>query len=563
MSKYTFKTIINKIISPRMRKSFIIISIIVVLIAGSGGFYIYRTSTRSNDYFLQILKEYEFASDIEFKNAWVQIITKTKTPTHYLMLLKRLDRRNLDEEYSTTLVRALWKYPKIHSFTALLVDYTLEHGKRNVFEDALLQVDDLWNDYPNLLRLYYIEEYDTKRYKYQGDVILSSYYSIKENINILETLDILAQITEDPMFLYFTGIKSVLEGKRESAQILYDRLPIEWKNIYLDHYIQFAWLVGDTDVLSPIVESSNNVDEHITLSTIYAIQDNIPEAYSVLIRYKTLFPEEKLPYSFIELQLWYEKLLYAKNNLTQYESNVLDINDVDVYRKYMIALFQEDRKMLVDFISRNDGILSGMILQDDMIKFLYDHTDASISHSYITSELWKILYKKQNTDSVSKWLEIAATYFLENAIYEEYILLEEKYQADYQELFMPYQFYYALLANDTYTVNTLKNNIPIHIDREYPWWYYYNLGVMTLNTREYQQAEFFLTSSLQQLHDINISYKQYPLSQLVRVYIALEDMVQAETYLEELKHLFPVNVYRDMLELSLENKKKALEVSAP
>lgn len=540
------------------KKNIIIFSSLLILVGSSvSGYFWYRSKIRSTSYFIQIISEHD-ANEETLQEAWPHIVLSARTTLHYMMLLKRLDRWNLTVEYKNTLVRALWRYPNSNSFLALAIEYYLTNPDVVIFDKYFKNVDRLWNEYPDLLRLYYINIYEIKKIKNQDDEILQLYYQVTNNEESWESLNTLWQLTDNPVFLYLAGIRAHMEGETIIAQTLYESFPLEWQLLYSEYYEKLAWVVNDIDFLHPIVEAKRDITLYFKLAGIYLQSNQIPKAYTILTEFKEISSSDTVYENedFFDVYLWLAYMVEGLEGITKLEDEILQTKNSTLIKWYLTYLYSQDSKRLSNRMKSIDASITEDMLQDPFFYFLLFFAD---SKTIVQNQvfLWNIINSTPESERRTSWIVIALTYFLENGLFDDYNLLISE-TVDYEELLVPYIFYYNAKYDFTEYEQNFQTILDISDNKKYEWWHYYNVGIWHLNTSQYQQSELYLSNALQLLRTnlYDMKYINFPLTQLTRLYLLQKDIESATQYLSELESLYPTNPYVQILknQIRVENE---------
>ncbi len=304
----------GKMHSSKTRKIFFIISISIFVIAMGGGGYYYATRNTSKQ-FLQTLKTAEVSTDT-LKGNWALLASKAQTPLHFLILLKRLDVAQLKDEYRKTLVRALWKYPRMQSFLILALEYTITAYKnslvveKNLFKEYIEEnIGILWGRYPNLVRLYYI-----LRTKNNKEVLIDNVFITDDILRVYKKINNTTVRSKDylmlwntmgnQLFLYAAAVYAQKEGDLKSAKQLYTQVDKRFltQNIKLRNAALFF---RDTANLKQISEYTNSLQAALDLASVHTVLYQYKQGYRVLQEYNNTHKNQKIfPIEWYLLYLW-------------------------------------------------------------------------------------------------------------------------------------------------------------------------------------------------------------------------------------------------------------------
>lgn len=546
---------------PTRKTLFIIISIVCIILVAGGSlaFYFYNKYNKNTYYFLQELSQYD-DDENKFIEALPRIIGRTKTPIQYLMVLKRLDRFNATRQYRNILLRALYKYPNIHSFLALGLEYYLSHYDGYVFEDFFEKVDNLWNDYPNLVRLYYIQQYETKKIHYQGDEILYIFYDIEIKNYTWNTLKILWQLTDEPTFLYLASVQAEITGKKDIAMQLFDELPVEWQSLHTDYYIELAWILKDTEFLLPIVKSNKHLSQYVQLASYYVLDKKPFRAFNLLTVALENLPEGSIRNpDFLALYFWLAIYhVNQKNVMLHFLEKMPNVKVINAQLIFLFYLYQYNPNKYYAYInSLPSNIMDVLSRQERYQYFRLTIENASIEQRKVF--LWNLLNKRYlknkgvfNNDDIY-WIKVAANFFLNYRLLNDFLLLYDKYRTVYTVDLIPYYLYFKLNFVDLPLTDLEIQNLLINTNiNNFPWWFFYNMGVWKLNLEDLVLAQEYFEKALSIIELKNaVKYKEYLLAQLVRTYIQAKNLEKAEETFLSLTTLFPVNPLTFSLESSI------------
>lgn len=542
------------------RKYTIIIGIIVALmLIGSGVYFFYDRASKNTQNFYEKISLYD-ENATTFKQEWTNIITKTKTPVQFLMVLKRLDSFELIDEYRKTLAKALYKYRDIHSFIALATEYYMSYTDGMVFDPFLGEndVDKLWNAYPNLVRTFYIYIYDTQKKAYKGkDELLDIYYDIYNHNYSWFTLETLWQLTKEPSFLYLAAIESEANGQKEKALELYNTLPLEWLSIYSDYYILLSWVLRDTELLYPIVRSNKQLNEYIKLSVLYILENNALRAFELLSEAMILFPESSMRNkNFVHLFLWIATYhANQKDIIVSFIDTIQGIDDVEIQTIFLKFLYQYDETLYDTYLASYPTF---PVLQayPPFAFFILNKENTSILQKKVF--LWNLIHSIEDKESNEYiyWMKIAASFFLTTKLLDDFVILyETSTNLVIQKHLFPFYLYFILNFTDNELTDIDTNNTQQYNEKQSQkeWWYHYNIGLWNLNEHNYLQAQYEFETAITTIEkQFTATNKQYPLAQLVRVYLALEQSELATKTFKELKTLFNINPLILNLESNIE-----------
>lgn len=542
----------------KIRKYIALVTAFVLLLGGVGYFLYDRATKNTQNFYKEISLHDDNATT--FKQEWTNIINKTKTPIQFLMVLKRLDGFGLTDEYRKTLAKALYKYRDIHSLIALATEYYMTYTDGIVFEPLLTEtdVDKLWNEYPNLVRTFYIYLYKTKKTAYKGkDELLDMYYDIYNHHYSWFTLETLWKLTNEPSFLYLGSIEAEASNKKDKALALYNALPIEWLSIHTEYYIQLAWILRDTALLEPIVRTNKQLTEYIKLSVLYILENNGIKAFELLSEAKTLFPESSIKNKhFIHLYLWLATYhVNQKDIILSLIEPVQSIDNAEIQTTFLKYLYQYDEEMYKEYTLAYPNI-EALQTYPPFAFFTLNRENASILQKKVF--LWNLIHSidDKESDEYIRWAKIAASFFLSTKLLDDFVLLYETSTSIVtQKHLFPFYLYFILNFTDNELTDIDTNNIKQYNEQQVqkPWWFYYNIGLWNLNKHNYIQAQYEFEKAIETIEEqFTATYKQYPLAQLVRVYLALNQIEQAEITFKELKTLFNINPIILNLESNIE-----------
>lgn len=547
---------------PKHKKSRLILigSVIFVLLSGMsvGGYYWYRARQSSQSRFLLLLSKYDSEVNL-FKSEWPRLVSQAKSSLQFMMILKRLDAHHLYEEYKKTLVRALWKHSDVHSLLALAIDYKLSNSDGTIFDVYLNNVDELWNNYPNLVRLYYISLFEKNSTLYVGDDILNFYYNISKKQHTWETYNSLWQLTGESIFLFLAGIQANFEGEINISRKLYDSIPLEWQSVYSEYFEELAWIVKDIVFLRPLVESQKDSQQYAKLAEVYIASEQYQEAYVLLKDYIEIYPVANLSPEFLHVYLWLSDYFKEYQVLDEVKDIIFLTRDIQLSRHYLIYQYKQAPKEFPTFVNKLNEYPKKELLADSFIQFLILNSNISTVQQQ-QAFFWNKIYDWNIIEEAKIiWYRIAAAYFLQFTLLEDFDILQDNSKMEY--VLLPYIFFYNIKYNKESYIEkqNLQKIVIISETEHYQWWHYYNLGLFKLNSLQYEASLYYFDKALRLVEQTQPRYKVLILSQLVRLSLSQGNLTQAELNLTQLQALFPTNTYGHILEKRIEFLKNQQE----
>lgn len=342
-------------------------------------------------FFLNELKKYDSSKEL-LAEQWPRLVSRARTSSQHLMLLKRLRAYNLSEPYEKVLMRALWKYDDTQSMLALGADYFLqqqnaERRKAEGFDVPYVasesvqkelqkflsaRITMLWNSYPNIARLYYIAMAEERGFArdaavFEKDELLTLYKKLYRGEAAAEDYNTLWRITENDAFLYLLIVNAAMSADETLAHNLYrasvKNRPVAANTNRAEIQTLLALLLRDADALQRVAQETKRENDVLNLVAVHILQGDGSDARMVMQGYGLYMENPSALWD--EVNFW--TTLRAADKPTPAEARTLFTglmrrhpNTYGIAYQYLAYVYENDRDAFMGLYRAARGDKSGL-----------------------------------------------------------------------------------------------------------------------------------------------------------------------------------------------------------